>query len=168
MSQSPSGWVSAGISRRLQVNQLLANGGLPFLSSIVLQYSALLGSWKDATNSMIQWREIVTDGVIVLELHGEIDLQNSPEMRQLMQERAAQRIPALLLDFTGVKYIDSSGLATLIEYYQSSRAFDGRIVVAGLSHRVRSIFELVRFNEVFSICATVPEAMQALQQGLPR
>ena len=116
---------------------------------------------------MMQWREIVTDGVIVLELHGEIDLQNSPEMRQLMQERAARRIPALLLDFTGVKYIDSSGLATLIEYYQSSRAFDGRVVVAGLSHRVRSIFELVRLNEVFSICSTVPEAMQALQQGLP-
>ena len=108
----------------------------------------------------------MTDGVLVLEFHGEIDLQHSPEMRRLLQERAVQRIPALLLDFTGVKYIDSSGLATLIEYYQSSRPYDGKIVVAGLSHRVRSIFELVRLNEVFPICATVPEAMQALRQGL--
>src|SRR5664279_2955509 len=100
MSQSPSGWVSAGISRSLQVNQLLANGDLPLSSNIVLQYSALLGSWKDATNSMMQWSEIMTDGVLVLELRGEIDLQNSPEMRRLLQERAAQQIPALLLDFT--------------------------------------------------------------------
>jgi len=114
----------------------------------------------------MQWRELAMDGVLILELSGEIDLQHSPEMRQLLQARAAQRIPALLLDFTGVKYIDSSGLATLIEYYQSSRAYDGKIIVAGLSHRVRSIFELVRLNEVFPIYATVLEARQALQPGL--
>ncbi|MEI6394434.1 MAG: STAS domain-containing protein [Verrucomicrobiota bacterium] len=114
----------------------------------------------------MQWKEILIDGVLILELCGEIDLQHSPKLRRLLQERAAQRISALLLDFTGVKYIDSSGLATLIEYYQSSRTYDGKIVVAGLSHRVRSIFELVRLNEVFPIYATVPEAMQALGQGL--
>ena len=114
----------------------------------------------------MHWTEVTTDGVLILELSGEIDLQHSPEMRRLLQARAAQRIPALLLDFTGVKYIDSSGLATLIEYYQSSRAYEGKISVAGLSHRVRSIFELVRLNEVFPIYATVLEARQALQQGL--
>ena len=133
-----------------------------------MQYSALLRGWNDGTNSEMQWKEILIDGVLILELCGEIDLQHSPKLRRLLQERAAQRISALLLDFTGVKYIDSSGLATLIEYYQSSRTYDGKIVVAGLSHRVRSIFELVRLNEVFPIYATVPEAMQALQQGLPR
>ena len=116
----------------------------------------------------MECRETTADGVLILELSGEIDLQHSPEMRQLLQAKAAQRIPGLLLDFTAVKYIDSSGLATLIEYYQNSRAYSGKIAVAGLSHRVRSIFELVRLNEVFPICATVPEAMQALQQGLPR
>ena len=106
----------------------------------------------------MQWKELTTDGVLILEVSGEIDLQHSPEMRRVLQARAAQRVPALLLDFTGVKYIDSSGLATLIEYYQSSRAYSG-------SHRVRSIFELVRLNEVFPIYATVPEATLALQPG---
>jgi anti-sigma B factor antagonist len=126
---------------------------------------ALLGGGNDSIRLVMQWREFVTDGVVVLELRGEIDLQHSPEMRRLLQARAAQRVPALVLDFTGVKYIDSSGLATLIEYYQSSRAYEGKIMVAGLSHRVRSIFELVRLNEVFPICATVSEATQALRQG---
>ena len=114
----------------------------------------------------MQWKELTTDGVLILEVSGEIDLQHSPEMRRVLQARAAQRVPVLLLDFTGVKYIDSSGLATLIEYYQSSRAYSGKIVVAGLSHRVRSIFELVRLNELFPIYATVPEATLALQPGL--
>jgi anti-sigma B factor antagonist len=115
----------------------------------------------------MQWRELTADGVLILELSGEIDLQHSPEMRRLLRMKAAQRIPALLLDFTAVKYIDSSGLATLIEYYQSSRTYEGTIIVAGLSHRVRSIFELVRLNEVFPIYATVAEATQALQRRIP-
>lgn len=115
----------------------------------------------------MQCRQLTTEGVLILELSGEIDLQHSPEMRRLLQAKAAQRIPTLLLDFTAVKYIDSSGLATLIEYYQGSRAYSGKIILAGLSHRVRSIFELVRLNEVFAIYATTTEATQALQQGLP-
>jgi len=127
----------------------------------------LLGGRNVGITFGMQWRESETEGVLVLEFSGEIDLQHSPEMRRLLQARAAQRIPALLLDFTGVKYIDSSGLATLIEYYQCSRAYNGKLIVAGLSNRVRSIFELVRLNEVFPICATVSEGTEVLRQGLP-
>ena len=111
----------------------------------------------------MQCKEIRTDGLLILELSGDIDLQHSPEMRRILQARAAQRTPALVLDFSGVTYIDSSGLATLIEYYQTSRAYDGKIIVMGLSHRVRSIFELVRLNEVFPTCATRAEATAALR-----
>jgi anti-sigma B factor antagonist len=110
----------------------------------------------------MEWREHTTDGVMTLELSGEIDLQHSPEMRRVLQAKATERTPALLLDFTGVSYIDSSGLATLIEYYQVSRAYEGKIAVAGLTRRVRNIFELVRLHEVFPIYATVPEARQGL------
>jgi anti-sigma B factor antagonist len=111
----------------------------------------------------MEWRELTVDGVVVLELSGEIDLQHSPEMRRILQATTAKRAPALLLDFTRVQYIDSSGLATLIEYYQRSRAYSGKIAIAGLSPRVRSIFELVRLNEVFPIFATLAEARQSLQ-----
>ncbi|MEO6036109.1 MAG: STAS domain-containing protein [Verrucomicrobiota bacterium] len=116
----------------------------------------------------MQWSETIADGILIVALSGEIDLQHSPEMRRQLQMKATQRTPALLLDFTAVKYIDSSGLATLIEYYQGSRAYSGKILLAGLSHRVRSIFELVRLNEVFLIYVTAAEAVQALQQELPR
>ena len=113
----------------------------------------------------MECREVKMDGVMVLELSGEIDLQHSPEMRRLLQAHVAQQVPQLLLDFTSVKYIDSSGLATIIEYYQNSREFGGRLAVAGLSPRVRSIFELVRLNEVFAIYPTVVEASEALRAG---
>lgn len=114
----------------------------------------------------MEWRELTADGVLILELSGEIDLRHSPALRRLLQAKAAERVPALLLDFTGVKYIDSSGLATLIEYYQNSRVYAGKMAVAELSPRVRSIFELVRLNEVFPVLGTVAEARQALQPAL--
>jgi anti-sigma B factor antagonist len=123
----------------------------------------LRGACVEFMNSAMEWRELTTDGVLILELSGEIDLQHSPEMRRILQARALQQTPALLLDFSRVKYIDSSGLATLIEYYQNSRAYTGKIAIAGLNPRVRSIFDLVRLNEVFAIYLTVSEARQALQ-----
>lgn len=106
------------------------------------------------------WNEVAADGIVVLRLSGEIDLQHSPKLRQLLRSKVEARLPALLLDFSDVCYIDSSGLATLIEYYQNSRAYQGRIALAGLNQRVRSIFDLVRLSEIFPIFAD-PSLAQA-------
>ena len=111
----------------------------------------------------MNWTELTDDGVHIICLSGDIDLQHSPKMRQLLQTKANERAPALLLDFSEVKYIDSSGLATLVEYYQKSRSYSGRMALAGLSNRVRSVFELVRLSEIFSIYVSVAEAKAGLQ-----
>jgi len=51
-------------------------------------------------------------GVTTLKLTGEIDLHGSPALRAELQKCASEKAPVLLVDFTGVEYIDSSGLAT--------------------------------------------------------
>lgn len=106
----------------------------------------------------MNWKELTDGGVLIICLSGDIDLQHSPKLRQLLQTKASERVPALLLDFTEVKYVDSSGLATLVEYYQKSRSYSGQIALAGLSIRVRSVFDLVRLSEIFSIYPNVVEA----------
>ena len=111
------------------------------------------------------WTEESESEVLVIKLSGEIDLQHSPKLRQLLQSKVCSKAPVLLLDFTDVKYIDSSGLATLVEYYKSARSYSGRMAVAGLSNRVRSIFDLVRLGEVFGVFATLDEARNALLSG---
>ena len=103
--------------------------------------------------------------MLTIKLTGEIDLQHSPKLRQLLQSKVSLRVPIILLDFTEVKYIDSSGLATLVEYYKSARAYSGQMAVAGLSNRVRSIFDLVRLGEVFGVFGTLAEARIALLSG---
>lgn len=110
----------------------------------------------------MEWAENTAEGLTIISLKGEIDLQQSPKLRALLQTQLKRRVAALLLDFSDVSYIDSSGLATLVEYYQQSREQGGRIALGALSRRVRSIFELVRLNEIFPIFETVAAARAEL------
>lgn len=105
----------------------------------------------------------MVNGVPVLALSGEVDLQSSPELRAALQTRSRAKSPALLLNFENVTYLDSSGLATLIEYYQASRAFHGKFVLYNLPPRIRNVFEIARLEQIFSIHPDEASALQALQ-----
>ena len=111
---------------------------------------------------VVEWIVSTTDGVTIIRLKGEIDLLHSPDLRALLQTQLKNQVAALLVDFTEVSYIDSSGLATLVEYYQKSQPYGGRVALAGLSPRVRSIFGLVRLNEIFPIFETAALARAEL------
>jgi anti-sigma B factor antagonist len=103
------------------------------------------------------------NGVTTLKLVGEIDLHGSPKLRSELQHCAAEKTPILLVDFNGVEYIDSSGLATFIEYVREAAGHDGKIALFGLKKKVRTIFDLVRLNELFTISETAEAATAALQ-----
>ena len=109
--------------------------------------------------------EIIKDSITILTVTGEIDLNQSPTLRTTLREKAKAKTPLLLLDFAAVAYVDSSGLATLIEYYQSSKAYSGKMAICSLVPRVRSSFDLVRLSEVFSIFSDQAEARKALAGG---
>jgi len=106
--------------------------------------------------------ETTAEGVTTIQLKGEIDLQESPRLRAVLQTQLKCQVMALLLDFSEVSYIDSSGLATLVEYYQHCLLYDGRIALTGLIPRVRSIFEWVRLNEIFPILESAAAAQAEL------
>lgn len=102
------------------------------------------------------------DGVVTLAIKGEIDLHASPSLRAELQNCAEEKTPVLLVDFTNVEYIDSSGLATLIEYVRDSSAYKGRLALYGLKKKVRTIFDLVRLNELFTIADSREAALAAV------
>lgn len=109
--------------------------------------------------------EKIEGSILILTVSGEIDLNQSPTLRTTLRAKAAAKTPCLLLDFSAVVYIDSSGLATLIEYYQSARAYAGKLALCSLAPRVRSSFDLVRLSEVFSIFPDQTTACRALTTG---
>ncbi|MDQ3623332.1 MAG: STAS domain-containing protein [Verrucomicrobiota bacterium] len=112
----------------------------------------------------MQVRESQDGGVPVLHLAGEIDLQRSPELRAVLQGHVKVQRPALAIDLSGVDYIDSSGLATLVEYVRHAQEYDGRLALSGLNGRVKTVFELVRLSEFLPIYETLDQARAALSK----
>jgi anti-sigma B factor antagonist len=98
----------------------------------------------------------------VLRLAGEIDLHSSEQMRASLKSCLDELAAVLLLDFKGVRYIDSSGLATLIEYFRESSKFHGKFAIFGLERKVAALFELVRLDQLFVIAKDEAEALARL------
>lgn len=98
----------------------------------------------------------------VLALSGEIDLHRSPEVKDLIQPLIQSQTPRILIDLSGVSYIDSSGLAVFIEALQRVMGYGGKLVLFGLQESVRNIFEIARLDQVFQI---FPDEAAAQAQG---
>ena len=90
-------------------------------------------------------------GSNVLPLKGEIDLHVSPSVTASLNEMIDKKPERLVVDLSDVSYIDSAGLAALIEAMQKVDGYGGKFALAGLQETVRSIFEISRLDQVFQI-----------------
>jgi anti-sigma B factor antagonist len=95
----------------------------------------------------------------VLPLKGEIDLHISPAITASLNAMIEKKPERLVVDLSRVTYIDSAGLAALIQAMQKVEAYGGKFLLAGLQETVRSIFEISRLDQVFQI---FPDADAAL------
>ena len=95
----------------------------------------------------------------VLPLKGEIDLHVSPSVTASLNQMIEKKPERMVVDLSEVTYIDSAGLAALIEAMQKVEGYGGKFVLAGLQETVRSIFEISRLDQVFRI---FPDADAAL------
>ena len=104
--------------------------------------------------------------VTVLDFAGDITLFNSPEIRKalliLLKEK---RVQQLLVNMTAVKYVDSSGIASLVEGLKVSRDLGSRLILFGLSKPAKTVLELTHLLRVFEVYATEQEALTALAVG---
>jgi anti-anti-sigma factor len=95
----------------------------------------------------------------VLPLKGEIDLHVSPSVTASLNALIEKKPGRLVVDLSEVTYIDSAGLAALIEAMQKVEGYGGRFLLAGLQETVRSIFEISRLDQVFQIFPDVNAAL---------
>jgi len=108
-------------------------------------------------------KEIVQDGIDVFVLEGEIDFHFAPCFRALLQSKLKVQCPALVLDFAGVDFIDSRGIALVIEYLRDCAAYGGKVCLASLNPDVQPIIDMVRLETVMPIFGSVPQAIAALK-----
>jgi len=89
---------------------------------------------------------------IFIAVEGEVDLHNSPELRGILLDKIEHSAPKRLeLDLKRVPYMDSSGLAVLVESMQKIKKIGGRLVLTHLQPRVRGIIEIARLDTVFTV-----------------
>ena len=94
----------------------------------------------------------------VISLEGEIDLHVSPRIAATLIAAVKEKPRNLIVDLAQVSYIDSSGLAVLIEAMQSIEKYGGKFALAGLQENVKPIFEIARLDQVFRIFPDVDSA----------
>jgi anti-sigma B factor antagonist len=100
---------------------------------------------------------------VILDLTGDITLFNSPEIRKaLIDQLREQRVSHLVINMLDVPYVDSSGVASLVEGLKISRDLKSRFALYGLSKSARTVLELTHLLRIFEVHQTEQEALDAL------
>jgi len=101
--------------------------------------------------------------ISVLELSGRFDAYEAPEVRSWVEAQMTIGTTNLVVDLQDVNFIDSTGLAVLVQGMKSCRQKKGDLVLSGLQQPVRIIFELTRLDRAFDIYTIKDDAVNALK-----
>lgn len=112
------------------------------------------------TNNLVKDIRKTPEATVVV-LSGDIDLHHSPTLHSALVEVTNERPKKLLLDLTAVPYMDSSGVGTFVEVFRRVNAYKGKMVIFGLSSRVRSIFEITKLDRFFTLADNEEAALKA-------
>ena len=96
--------------------------------------------------------------VKVVEVEGDVDLGTSPAFRHTLLDALTQT-KTVALNLGAIRYIDSSGIATLIEVLKRSQRLNMQFVLFGLSPAVQEVFRLTHVFRLFTIFQTEQEAL---------
>lgn len=97
--------------------------------------------------------------VTVVALSGDVDLSYSPVLRKALMELMFEK-KTVVVELSGVTYIDSSGVAGLVEAYQMARKNGTAFTLAALGDPVRRVLQLARLDRVFTIADTLEAALK--------
>ena len=96
----------------------------------------------------------------VVDITGDITLYNSPEVRRVLLDLLkAKRVPRVVVNLEKVKYIDSAGVASLVEGLKTSRDLKSGFALYGLSKTAREVLELTRLIKVFEVYDNEADAL---------
>jgi anti-sigma B factor antagonist len=102
------------------------------------------------------------DKTTIFDVSGDIDFANSPELRQsVLREIREAHTPRVVINLSKVHYIDSSGVASLVEGLKASRDLGSRFILIGLSTSAREVLQLSRLLKVFEIYENEEQALDS-------
>ena len=103
--------------------------------------------------------------VEILGLSCEIDIRYVPTLRAAFGRKIKARCKALILDLTEVYDIDSSAIATLVEYYRDAGRQGGVLCLCGVNEGLKPIFEAVQLGNTVAMFDSVADAVAVIRRG---
>jgi len=102
--------------------------------------------------------------VVVLDISGEIDLYNAPEIKDIVNKLIEQKKYSVVINLKEVTYIDSSGIGALISSLSNLKKYQGGLKIINVFASVKKVFELTKLTSFFEIYDSEDEAVKAFQQ----
>lgn len=98
----------------------------------------------------LELKQVEQDGNCIVEARGEIDLYSSPQLREAILKACKSTKQKVGVRLTDVAYMDSSGVATLVEGLQAAGGASAFLLLSP-SQSVMKVLQLSRLDSVFSI-----------------
>jgi len=98
------------------------------------------------------------NGCLVIAFEGDVDLEHSPTAREVLLAGVEQG-GNVFVDMSGVTYIDSSGVASLVEAFQFARQRKSVFALVSVNPAALRVLQLARLDKVFTIHETLAEAL---------
>lgn len=106
----------------------------------------------------MQITEKKINDIVIYHVKGDIDINSSPQIRKSFDRIINDKTMKIIINLAGVSYVDSSGLATLVEMLKKTRGYGGKIRLSNLAAKVKSLFEITKLEKLFEIYDTEEEA----------
>jgi len=119
-----------------------------------------LGEVQRKEAGLMEVSSSVADGAVVVTVAGEVDLYTSPKLRHEIVHWAQKETPSLVVDLGSVTYMDSSGIATLVEGLQLTRTYGGALIIARPGPSIREVLGFAHLDKVFPIFDSIEEAVE--------
>ena len=101
----------------------------------------------------------------VVRVVGAVDGETASELQRVCRQAMAVGDKTLILDFTGVEYVSSAGLGTVLVAGKQISGIGGQLRICGLSPRVKKIFDLAGFDTLFGFYDSPEDAMVDCRNG---
>jgi anti-sigma B factor antagonist len=105
--------------------------------------------------------------VKIIDCSGDIDLYSSTDLREALLAQMQSGTEGILVNMTEVTYIDSSGVATLVEGLQLSRQTKTKFGLFGMRANARSVLQLARLDKIFVIFDNEEQALLGIPSVQP-
>ncbi len=99
--------------------------------------------------------------IVIAGFEGDVDIHTSPDARKVLLECVGRKMP-VLVDLSKVSYIDSSGIASLVESLQTARKGGSDLALVSVSEAALRVLQLARLDKVFSIYVSIDAGIEGI------